>query len=50
MCGYVQDQGDIFDWTRGSGNTTSVWTGPSADHTYGTAFGEEKTATDPTQH
>ena len=40
ICGYTQDSGDDFDWTRGSGNTTSLDTGPSSDHTYGTAAGK----------
>ena len=44
ICGYTQDQGDIFDWTKGSGNTTSIRTGPSSDHTYGTAFGKSITS------
>lgn len=30
---------DDFDWTRQSMNTGSSGTGPSADHTYGTAQG-----------
>jgi len=40
ICGFTQDQGDIFDWTKGSGNTTSIKTGPPYDHTYGTSFGK----------
>ncbi|EDO47788.1 predicted protein [Nematostella vectensis] len=39
ICGYKQDQGDTFDWSQGSGNTTSIGTGPPSDHTYGTPFG-----------
>eukprot|EP00794_Sanderia_malayensis_P017044 gene17044-18759_t len=39
ICGYTQDAGDDFDWTRGTANTTSWSTGPPADHTYGTKFG-----------
>ena len=33
MCGFVQDQNDVFDWRRQKGSTVSVNTGPSADHT-----------------
>ena len=40
ICGFTQDLGDIFDWSRGSGNTTSIKTGPPYDHTYGTSFGK----------
>lgn len=39
ICGYTQDLGDVFDWTRGSGETASYYTGPKTDHTYGTAKG-----------
>ena len=35
---------DDFDWTLGSGSTPSWQTGPSSDHTTGTAVGKlEKT-------
>jgi len=30
---------DEFDWTRGSGNTPSSFTGPTTDHTTNTAAG-----------
>ena len=33
MCGFVQDQNDVFDWRRQKGSTGSSNTGPSADHT-----------------
>lgn len=39
ICNYIQDLTDNFNWTRKSGSTTSSGTGPSADHTYGTAAG-----------
>lgn len=39
ICGYSQDTTDQFDWTRQKGHTGTVSTGPSADHTYGTASG-----------
>ena len=39
ICGYTQDAGDDFDWTRGTGETYSWNTGPKTDHTYGTASG-----------
>ena len=42
ICGFTQDQGDIFDWTKGSGNTTSTKTGPPYDHTFGTSFGKSR--------
>ena len=35
MCGLVQDRNDDFDWSRHHGSTTSIGTGPSADHTTG---------------
>lgn len=38
---------DDFDWTLGSGSTPSWQTGPSTDHTTGTAVGKfEKESTD----
>ena len=39
LCGWTNIHGDNFDWTRASGSTASVGTGPSADHTYGTNQG-----------
>ncbi|KAH3887663.1 hypothetical protein DPMN_011681 [Dreissena polymorpha] len=40
LCGYVNMQGsDDFDWIRNHGQTTSVGTGPFADHTLGTVTG-----------
>ena len=41
ICGYKQDFAtDDFDWERSSGPTTSISTGPVADHTYGTLYGK----------
>lgn len=42
LCGYVNihdNNTDNFDWFRASGLTGSQGTGPSNDHTYGTAAG-----------
>nr|KAG5689551.1 hypothetical protein BaRGS_022054 [Batillaria attramentaria] len=39
LCGYTQDTSDKFDWTRQARGTQSSRTGPSSDHTYGTAQG-----------
>lgn len=41
LCGYTQDKTDVFDWTRGSGQTSSGSTGPTNDHTYSTITGTE---------
>ncbi|XP_071956928.1 MAM and LDL-receptor class A domain-containing protein 1-like [Antedon mediterranea] len=37
ICGYTQDKTDDFDWSRGSGRTLTIQTGPRVDHTYGTS-------------
>jgi hypothetical protein len=47
LCGYTQDTSDQFDWTRQKGHTTSVGTGPTNDHTYGTATGQRVEAIRP---
>lgn len=39
MCTWVNTKGDVFDWTRNSGSTPSLQTGPSVDHTLGTDYG-----------
>ncbi|KAL8608892.1 hypothetical protein ACOMHN_065230 [Nucella lapillus] len=40
ICGFTQQSsGDQFDWTRHSGRTSSDFTGPTNDHTYGTGSG-----------
>lgn len=40
MCTYDNTQAeDQFDWLRNAGATTSWRTGPSVDHTLGTALG-----------
>nr|XP_039272221.1 MAM and LDL-receptor class A domain-containing protein 2-like [Styela clava] len=38
-CGWTQDQDDDFNWVQTSGGTSSVDTGPTYDHTYGTTYG-----------
>ena len=35
---------DDFDWTLGSGSTYSYYTGPSSDHTTGSALGKSEFA------
>ena len=45
MCGWTQEKvKDNFDWTVASGSTSSVQTGPSADHTLKTSLGRNKFA------
>ncbi|XP_033751986.1 MAM and LDL-receptor class A domain-containing protein 1-like [Pecten maximus] len=39
LCTWTQDHSDIFDWTLHRGHTSSFGTGPSADHTTGSANG-----------
>ncbi|CAH3118157.1 unnamed protein product [Pocillopora meandrina] len=39
LCGWKNINGDNFDWTRANGLTASLGTGPSLDHTTGTANG-----------
>ncbi|XP_072014819.1 MAM and LDL-receptor class A domain-containing protein 2-like [Amphiura filiformis] len=39
LCGYDQANDDDFDWTRKKGSTSSTSTGPTVDHTLGTADG-----------
>ena len=39
LCGFKQSQVDDLDWTQQSRSTASASTGPSNDHTYGTARG-----------
>ena len=39
MCKYIKDTTGDFDWTRTKGATTSIGTGPSADHTLQTPQG-----------
>ena len=43
MCTWMNDHSkDTFDWSIGSGETTSYLTGPDVDHTTGTAGGKLK--------
>ncbi|XP_019616525.1 PREDICTED: MAM and LDL-receptor class A domain-containing protein 1-like [Branchiostoma belcheri] len=39
LCGYTQDTANGQDWIRHSGPTPTTNTGPSVDHTLGTALG-----------
>ncbi|XP_071486324.1 MAM and LDL-receptor class A domain-containing protein 1-like [Diadema antillarum] len=39
LCSWMQDTSDEFDWTRDYGGTSSSNTGPSVDHSTGTAEG-----------
>lgn len=39
LCNWIQDDQDNFDWSYGSGVTSTVGTGPSSDHTYGSKIG-----------
>ncbi|KAJ8050665.1 MAM and LDL-receptor class A domain-containing protein 2 [Holothuria leucospilota] len=39
LCLWHQDKSDDMEWTRKSGSTSSVDTGPSYDHTLGTSAG-----------
>ena len=38
-CGFTQAKNDKFDWTRKRGTTSSSQTGPTTDHSTGTAAG-----------
>ena len=39
QCNWTQATDDDFDWTRDNGGTPTVNSGPTRDHTYGTAKG-----------
>ena len=39
LCAWVQDNTDDFDWIRATDKTASIGTGPTRDHTTGTASG-----------
>ena len=39
MCTWKNLEKDQFDWIRGTGNTESIDTGPTSDHTLGTPKG-----------
>ena len=40
LCGWTQDASDQFDWSKGTGNTASLETGPKSDKTYETGYGK----------
>lgn len=40
MCGFVQSLDDQFDWKLMSGQNVTANSGPTKDHTYGTAQGK----------
>ncbi|XP_019632083.1 PREDICTED: MAM and LDL-receptor class A domain-containing protein 2-like [Branchiostoma belcheri] len=40
-CTYTNDPNDDFDWTEKRGSTSSTGTGPTTDHTTGTAQGKQ---------
>lgn len=46
ICKYIQDTTDRFNWTRKTRTTNSRFTGPSNDHTYGTATGISNVVTE----
>ena len=40
LCSFMNEpKKDDFDWERNKGHTSSIQTGPSVDHTLGTASG-----------
>jgi hypothetical protein len=39
LCTWTNSKGDDFDWIQRSGSTNTQGTGPTADHTLGTAQG-----------
>ena len=40
LCGWMNIRGrDQFDWSRATGGTASIGTGPANDHTYGNSKG-----------
>lgn len=39
LCQWQQQTDDEFNWTRRKGQTPSIYTGPSRDHTLGTTAG-----------
>lgn len=41
LCGWNQTTADDFDWTIRTGQTSTVNTGPSTDHTLGTSSGND---------
>ncbi|XP_072014869.1 MAM and LDL-receptor class A domain-containing protein 1-like [Amphiura filiformis] len=47
MCTWLQPQDDDFDWTRFTGSTASLYTGPSGDHTTGSGYYMYTESSDP---
>lgn len=45
LCGWVNEKGDEFDWTRQQGETRTSDTGPESDHTSGR--GKQNTSSTP---
>ena len=39
-CNWTQSTDDDFNWTRDNGGTPTINSGPTRDHTYGTALGK----------
>ena len=40
QCNWTQSTDDDFNWTRDNGGTPTINSGPTRDHTYGTALGK----------
>jgi hypothetical protein len=45
VCGFTQAPNDQFDWTWQGAKTSTAGTGPTSDHTYGTAAGKSQVQT-----
>lgn len=42
FCTFTNSKTDQFDWILGFGDTKSLYSGPSTDHTTGTVEGQKK--------